>query len=69
MFLPWMISLHGFSYGGCEYRGSASSIIFEILSKEASKVDVTADDIDFLRVNGGNTWNTFVIERQNNSGM
>ena len=69
MFLPWMIALHGFSFGGCEHRATASLLIFEILSKEAPKVKVTADDIEFLRENGGNTWNSFVADRHINSGI
>ena len=62
-------TLFGFSFGGCEHRATASLLIFEILSKEAPKVNVTADDIEFLRENGGNTWNSFVADRHINSGI
>ena len=68
MFLPWMISLHGFEYGGSEHRKDASAIIFSILSSKASDVDVSADELQYLRDNGGHTWNAFVKERHNNSG-
>ena len=68
MFLPWMIALHGFTYGGCEHCESASEIIFHILSNEAGKVSVPLDDLVFLRENGGNTYNDFVKERHTNSG-
>ena len=68
MFLPWMIAVNGFEYGGSEHRKQASAIIFSILSSEASDVDVSADDLQYLRENGGHTWNAFVKERHINSG-
>lgn len=67
-FLPWMISLHGFEYGASEHRKDASLIIFSILSSKAADVDVSAEDLQYLRENGGHTWNAFVKERHNNSG-
>ena len=68
MFLPWMISLHGFEYGGSEHRKDASAIIFSILSSKAADVDVSAEELQYLRENGCHTWNAFVKERHNNSG-
>jgi hypothetical protein len=68
MFLPWMIAAHGFSYGGAEYRDSAEAILFHILKTDAVKFDLVPDDVDYFRYHGGNAWNTFVKQRQNNSG-
>jgi hypothetical protein len=69
MFLPWMIALHGFDYGGSEHRKDASAIIFYILSKEASNAGVSVDDLEHLRDNGGQTWLLYVNERRVNSGV
>ena len=68
MFLPWMIAVHGFSYGGCEHRDSAEAILHHILKTDAAKFNLVPEDIDYLRESGGNAWTTFVRERHNNSG-
>jgi len=68
MFLPWMIAVHGFSYGGAEHRDTAEEILFHILHTHAPKFNIAPEDIVFLRKKGGNAWDTFVRERHVNSG-
>ena len=48
MFLPWMIAVHGFSYGGAEHRDTAEEIIFHILHANASKFNMAQEDIVFF---------------------
>ena len=67
MFLPWMIAVHGFSYGGCEHSGSAGDILSAILCKEAPKLGLTVADFKFLR-QSCSPWVSFVRDRHVNSG-